>query len=254
MSILTDKVGINVLLEGVDGAGKSTVANLLVDKFAEHGFEAVIVKAPDERFRDLLSRNSFSRPGKVLLYAADMLESCKNIVVPHLREGKVVIQDRSVLSTFVYQRLIDLEGGDDLESSVLREILDRVNDLMMQSESGIRAAVLVALLDVPARVAIKRSAAHVKDEYEEAEFEEWARRVRCYRALSDTVDGFRVDAMRLSADEVADSILEEVLRRYHMMTANSTGKNDTGNNDTGNNDTSKNDTGNNDICRPEGDA
>ena len=70
--------------------------------------------------------------------------------------------------------------------------------------------------------------------------------------------------MRLSADEVADSILEEVLRRYHMMTANSTGnndtskndtsKNDTGNNDTGNNDTSKNDTGNNDICRPEGDA
>ena len=83
----------------------------------------------------------------MLLYAADMLESCKNIVVPHLREGKVVIQDRSVLSTFVYQRLMDLEGGDDLESSVLREILDRVNDLMMQSESGIRAAVLVALLD-----------------------------------------------------------------------------------------------------------
>ena len=31
MSILTDKVGINVLLEGVDGAGKSTVANLLVE-------------------------------------------------------------------------------------------------------------------------------------------------------------------------------------------------------------------------------
>lgn len=178
----------------------------------------------------------------MLLYAADMLESCKNIVVPHLREGKVVIQDRSVLSTFVYQRLMDLEGGDDLESSVLREILDRVNDLMMQSESGIRAAVLVALLDVPARVAMERSAAHVKDEYEEAEFEEWARRVRCYRALSDTVDGFRVDAMRLSADEVADSILEEVLRRYHMMTANSTGNNDTSN------------TGKNDICRPEGDA
>lgn len=250
MSILTDKVGINMLLEGVDGAGKSTVANLLVDKFAEHGFEAIIVKAPDERFRDLLSRNSFSRPGKVLLYATDMLESCKNIVVPHLREGKVVIQDRSVLSTFVYQRLMDLEGGDDLESSVLREILDRVNDLMMQSESGLRAAVLVALLDVPARVAMKRSAAHVKDEYEE-----WARRVRCYRALSDTIDGFRVDAMRLSADEVADSILEETLRRHHMMTANSTGDNDTSN--TGNNDTSNNDTGDNgknDICRPEGDA
>ena len=152
-----------------------------------------------------------------------------------------------------------------MESSVLREILDRVNDLMMQSESGIRAAVLVALLDVPARVAMERSAAHVKDEYEEAEFEEWARRVRCYRALSDTIDGFRVDAMRLSADEVADSILEEVLRRYHMMTANSTGNNSTGNNDTGNNDTGKNDTGDtgnndtgdtgkNDICRPEGDA
>ncbi len=265
MSILTDKVGINVLLEGVDGAGKSTVANLLVDKFAEHGFEAIIVKAPDERFRDLLSRNSFSRPGKVLLYAADMLESCKNIVVPHLREGKVVIQDRSVLSTFVYQNLMNLEGGDDLESFVLREILDRVNDLMTQADTGIRAAVLIALLDVPARVAMERSAAHVKDEYEEAEFEEWARRVRCYRALSDTIDGFRVDAMRLSADEVADSILEETLRRHHMMTANSTSnndtsKNDTGKNDTGdtgNNDTGNNDTGDNgknDICRPEGDA
>ena len=170
------------------------------------------------------------------------------------------MQDRSVLSTFVYQRLMDLEGGDDLESFVLREILDRVNDLMTQADTGIRAAVLIALLDVPARVAMERSAAHVKDEYEEAEFEEWARRVRCYRALSDTIDGFRVDAMRLSADEVADSILEETLRRHHMMTANSTGDNSTGNNDTsntGNNDTSNNDTGDNgknDICRPEGDA
>lgn len=98
MSILTDKVGINMLLEGVDGAGKSTVANLLVDKFAEHGFEAIIVKAPDERFRDLLSRNSFSRPGKVLLYATDMLESCKNIVVPHLqgRKGRHTGQVRPV--------------------------------------------------------------------------------------------------------------------------------------------------------------
>ena len=63
--------------------------------------------------------------------------------------------------------------------------------------------------------------------------------------------------MRLSADEVADSILEETLRRHHMMTANSTGDNDTSNNDTGKNDTGKNDTGDtgkNDICRPEGDA
>ena len=33
------------------------------------------------------------------------------------------------------------------------------------------------------------------------------------------VRGFRVDSMRLSADEVADSILEQSLQRYHMMTA-----------------------------------
>lgn len=124
MAILTDKVGINVLLEGVDGAGKSTVANLLVDKFAKNGFEAIVVKAPDDRFRDFLSRNSFSRPGKVLLYATDMLESCKNIIVPHLREGKVVIQDRSIMSTFVYQRLLRT-NGDDSESFVLRNILDK---------------------------------------------------------------------------------------------------------------------------------
>ena len=190
MAILTDKVGINVLLEGVDGAGKSTVANLLVDKFAKNGFEAIVVKAPDDRFRDFLSRNSFSRPGKVLLYATDMLESCKNIIVPHLREGKVVIQDRSIMSMFVYQRLLRT-NGDDSESFVLRNILDRIGDLVRQTESGIRCAVLVALLDVPARVAMDRSAAHVKDEYETAELEEW----------------------------VADSILEQSLQRYHMMTA-----------------------------------
>ena len=218
MAILTDKVGINVLLEGVDGAGKSTVANLLVDKFAKNGFEAIVVKAPDDRFRDFLSRNSFSRPGKVLLYATDMLEACKNIIEPHLREGKVVIQDRSIMSTFVYQRLLRT-NGDDSESFVLRNILDRIGDLMRQMESDIRCAVLVALLDVPARVAMERSAAHVKDEYETAELEEWARRVCCYREMIDMVRGFRVDAMRLSADEVADSILEQSLQRYHMMTA-----------------------------------
>lgn len=131
MSILSNTHGILIALEGIDGAGKTTVANLLADKFGKNGFDAVIVKTPDERFRDFLSRNSFSRPGKVLLYLADMIESYRNIIVPNLREGRVVITDRSVMSTLVYQKLLPMYGNDP-EACILRKMIDALCDLVTQ--------------------------------------------------------------------------------------------------------------------------
>lgn len=216
MSILSNTHGILIALEGIDGAGKTTVANLLADKFGKNGFDAVIVKAPDERFRDFLSRNSFSRPGKVLLYLADMIESYRNIIVPNLREGRVVITDRSVLSTLVYQKLLPMYG-DDPEACILRKMLDAPCDLITHYDGDIRKVTLTVLLDIPARVGMQRSSSHVKDEYESADLEEWMLRVRMYRAMFDRIGEFRVDAVKLSADEVADTIFAEALRRYALM-------------------------------------
>lgn len=216
MSILSNTHGILIALEGIDGAGKTTVANLLADKFAKNGLEAVVVKAPDERFRDFLSRNSFSRPGKVMLYLADMIESYRNIIVPNLHEGRVVITDRSVLSTLVYQKLLPMYGNDP-EACILRKMIDALCDLVTQYDGDIRKVALTVLLDIPARVGMQRASSHVKDEYESADLEEWMLRVRMYRAMFDRIGEFRVDAVKLSADEVADAIFAEALRRYALM-------------------------------------
>lgn len=208
MSNTTKNVGIHLVLEGIDGSGKTTVANLLVDKFAQKGLEAVIIKAPDERFRDFLSRNSFSRRAKVMLYLADLIESW-NLALQYLREGKVVIQDRSAMSTIVYQKL--LHGQDD-ETCILMEMVSQAMNLTCADSKQENFMTAVVVLDLPAKVAMERASGHACDEYEAAGIEEWEERIKDYREFIDPAESFPgmvtclIDTMSMSAEEVADAV------------------------------------------------
>ncbi len=142
-----------IVLEGIDGAGKSTQARLLAEWFRSKGKDVVLTKEPtDTAFGKLIRRlvltggregiidgARISHEAEALLFAADRAEHVHKLIKPALKVGKVVISDRYFYSSLAYQwaRGLDLEWLIDLNKFAIRPDL-------------------VILLDLPAKESLKR--------------------------------------------------------------------------------------------------
>lgn len=102
--------GLYIILEGIDGTGKSTVARLLAESLRAQGREVVLTGEPsDSPCGKLIRERLADRKMKTTaqewlgLFVADRRLHIDNVVRPALATGKAVIQDRSLYSTLVYQ-------------------------------------------------------------------------------------------------------------------------------------------------------
>jgi dTMP kinase len=106
--------GAYVTVEGIDGAGKSTLVEGLAERCPN---EALAPAEPDESLwtgravREALSEES-SAVTDTMLFLADRAEHLRRTVEPALRAGTDVISDRGADSTYAYQapRLADELG------------------------------------------------------------------------------------------------------------------------------------------------
>lgn len=98
--------GLLIVVEGTDGAGKSTQVKML-DKFIQNqGFGCMISEWKTSRLisevinnakeRNLLNATTFS-----LLYAADYADRLENVIIPALKAGFVVLLDRYTYTAYV---------------------------------------------------------------------------------------------------------------------------------------------------------
>lgn len=100
-----------ITLEGIDGAGKSTQANLLADFVREKGHQVFLTREPGgsdgaDHLRDLLVRKqgfSWHPKSEALIHYAARIEHCRNNLIPRMEKGEWVICDRFADSTLAYQ-------------------------------------------------------------------------------------------------------------------------------------------------------
>lgn len=100
-----------IVIEGQDGTGKSTQAELLKKHFENQGKKVVVMEEPDgdlPQAHDLhdmiLTRGYKLEPlTNVLLFTAARVELWKKIAEPVLKEGGIVISARNYWSTLAYQ-------------------------------------------------------------------------------------------------------------------------------------------------------
>ena len=102
--------GFFVVVEGNDGAGKSTFLNRLEKEFREEGIDALFTREPGgadvaEKIRSLLLDPEITMGARTeaLLYAAARADHVEKTVRPALEAGKIVLCDRYVLSSLAYQ-------------------------------------------------------------------------------------------------------------------------------------------------------
>lgn len=101
--------GAFIVIEGLDGSGKSTQAKMLVAAL-EKSHKAVCTAEPSKGAIGRFIRNHVlyekTRPPievEALLFAADRIDHIQREVAPALEEGKVVVSDRYLYSSLAYQ-------------------------------------------------------------------------------------------------------------------------------------------------------
>ncbi|WP_159990562.1 dTMP kinase [Pelistega ratti] len=154
--------GLFITLEGVDGAGKSSHTEWLINYFQQKNKEVLLTREPGgtelgEQLRNILLNESMSQTTEVLLMFAARQESVDNIIKPALAENKVVISDRFTDSTFAYQG-----GGRAYD-------IHRLQQLATWVHADVNPH-LTFLFDVPLEVARQRlSATRTMDRFEKEE-------------------------------------------------------------------------------------
>ena len=109
-----------ITFEGIDGSGKSTQANLLIDRLSSLNIENLFLREPggttiSEEIRTVLLNNrkdEMSSRTEALLMCASRAQLTKDIIIPEMKAGKWIIADRFADSTLAYQgggRGIDLD-------------------------------------------------------------------------------------------------------------------------------------------------
>lgn len=199
--------GTFVTIEGIDGSGKSTQARALASGLAEAGFDTVLTREPGgtegaERIRRLLDGGQsalWSPESEALLFSAARLDHVEKRVRPALEDGKIVVCDRFVDSTIVYQGF----GNDSLKSEIIA-----VHDAMIRLWPD-----LTFVLDLPVGSAHSRLAERSGGDWRLESFGSDAERLAGdFRALAaQHPERVRTVDSAPPAEAVAAKILEDTL-------------------------------------------
>lgn len=128
--------GVYIALEGIDGSGKTTQVERLVQCFENNDREVVRTREPrkeegiigDLIQKILLGRTKIPPVAFQYLFSADREIHHEELVIPSLREGKVVISDRCFWSAIPYG-LLDRKA--DLDENTIEYMLAAQSILSM---------------------------------------------------------------------------------------------------------------------------
>jgi len=209
-----------ITFEGVDLCGKTTQAEILSKKLKSLGYDVLLLREPggtkiSEIIRDILlsTQNSEMDPlTELFLFSASRAQLVKEVIIPALNSGKIVICDRFYDSTTAYQ---GYGRGIDIEK------IKVINEL---ASAGI-APDITFLIDIPVEEIYKRKMAKIaetgkvkSDRMENSGFDFYERVRRGYLEIASKCERFIViDGMK-KIDEISEQISSIVFEKLKMKT------------------------------------
>ena len=192
-----NKKGAFIVIEGLDGCGKTTQAKLLAEKL-QKSHNAVYTAEPSQGKIGAFIRNRIlygeKRPPtdvETLLFAADRIGHVENEIKPALAQGQLVISDRYVYSSLAYQGAAGLS----------LEWIEKVNEHALKPD-------LAVFIDVDPKTVMRRLKPR-KSVMENMETQQKVRDV--YLKFVAKGELVRLDGNR-ARNEVADALSKMVLK------------------------------------------
>lgn len=135
--------GLLIAVEGIDGAGKTTLANTLAERLRAAGFPVNASKEPTRGqwgrvLRDSAASGRLTPDEELRLLLLDRREHVEELINPALARGEVVILDRYYPSTAAYQGAAGLDVANLLEQNAFAPAPDVVLVLDLHPAEGLR--------------------------------------------------------------------------------------------------------------------
>ncbi len=210
-----DTRGILITMEGSEGCGKTTQIRRLARRLQEEEIDVVVTREPGgteigEEIRHLLkyatSGSRMTPEAEVLLFAASRAQLVRELIVPSLEDGKIVLCDRFIDSTTVYQG-VARELGDDPVQIINSFAVDN-----MQPD-------LTIVVDVPAELGMKRVKSRfsdLPDRMEQENIEFYSKIREGYLLLAKSLDRFMVVDGTKAIEVIEEEIWAEIQRRFFL--------------------------------------
>ena len=203
----TSQQGFLLTLEGGEGGVKTTQIVRLRERLTKEGKDVVVLREPggttiSEQIRDVVlsSKNiGIAFTAEVLLFQAARAQIYREIVLPSLEAGKIVILDRSRDSSVVYQGMVRGFG---------KEMIENLNDLSTKNTYPNATF----LLDLPVEIGLNRRRESGKIDRLDMEGTEFHVRVReAYLELAkaDTTGRWKIIDASRPLEVVEEAIWEE---------------------------------------------
>jgi len=201
-----------IVIEGLEGAGKTTARNIVVETLGELGVtEIIFTREPGgtilaEKLRSLIldiksvGDEVITDKAELLMFYAARVQLVETVIKPALARGAWVIGDRHDLSTQAYQG-----GGRGIDRHLLTTLRDAV--------LGDFAPDLTLYLDVDPRVGLERARARGElDRIEQESFEFFNRTRARYLELADADSRIKTINAGPTLEQVTSAVRETVTR------------------------------------------
>ena len=206
-----------VSIEGFDGVGKTTQANLLNEYLKNEGIKSILVREPGgtsvaEKIREILIADSELSPiTELLLFESARSDLVNKLIREKLENDFIVITDRYLDSTLAYQGY-----GRNIDKSIINELNKFSTDNLYPD--------ITFLLDLKVEEAYKRTKKRKdisnKDQILKFENEEniFHQKIRdgFLKIAKNNKDRINIIDASLDQKEILKLIIEKVLRKLNL--------------------------------------
>lgn len=204
--------GLFITLEGPEGSGKTTIASLVEKKLKEKGLNVVMTREPggieiSEQIRKIIldpNNTAMDSKTEALLYAAARRQHLVEKVIPALKQEAIVICDRFIDSSLVYQGIGRGLGIDKVYDMNLFAIEDIMPDFTL-------------FFDIDPKIGLERIHKDQQREINRLDMEDLNFHQKVYQGYKEVVSRYperiiEIDASK-SIEEVFNSVMN-ILKEY----------------------------------------
>ena len=204
--------GVFITFEGGEGSGKTTSAALIKEALDKEGYQVTLTREPGgveiaEKIRDIIHDVKYTNMDsktEALLYAASRRQHLVEKVIPALKRGEIVICDRFVDSSMVYQgiaRGIGMKEVYDMNLFATENILPK----------------RTIFFDIKPEDGLKRVYANKDREVNRLDLENIDFHKNVYQGYLSICDMFPERIVKIDASKDIDAVFSQVLERIREI-------------------------------------